>query len=150
MKIKNVLTLTFGALIFSAFFCYPLFNTFAFDGTQVRPKRFIFDKCKKGRKFTENEDVYAKARNLFPNKAVDVYITPNRIWRFGKTIDVFVASQYDLTTDSRGRLPCTLIWQAPLTAGFYDIVVDVDQDGTYNQGDAVFDRTEKPALKVID
>lgn len=154
---KKVLKLICGVSVFSAFICFPLSNSFAstepkINTPEVRPGRLIFDKCKRGRKFTVNEDIYAKARNLFPNKTVDVYITPNRIWRFGTTIDVFVASQFDLTTDSRGRLSslCPLIWQAPLTAGFYDIVVDVDQDGTYNQGDAVFDRTEKPAFKVID
>ncbi len=164
MKAKKVLILTCGILVFSTLASYPLFNSFAYDGAQVRPGRKIFDTCKKSKKFNTNEDVYIRAKNLFPNKAVDVYITPNKKWKFGTIIDTYVAVEYDLTTDSRGNLPCTkktdpncfpctLIWQAPLTVGWYDIVVDVNQDGTYNHddafgNDAVFDRTDKPGLKV--
>ncbi len=155
MKFRKALMLTCGALVFSALVCLPLFNSFAYDGTQVLPFRLIFDKCKKSKKFNVEEDVWIKARHLFPNKAVDVYITQNKKWKFGTIIDSFVIAEYDLTTDSRGRIPCTKIWEAPLTAGWYDIIVDVNQDGTYNHddafgNDAVFDRTDKPGLKVID
>ena len=155
MKFKKALMLSCGVSVFSALVCLPSFNSFAFDGTHVFPFRLIFDKCNKSKKFTEEEDVWIKARNLFPNKTVDVYIIPNKIWKFGAIIDSdMVVARYDLMTDSRGRIPCTKIWEAPLTAGWYDIVVDVNQDGTYNHddavgNDAVFDRTDKPGLKVI-
>ena len=46
----------------------------------------------------------------------------------------------DVQIDSVGNLQSTLVWPAPLTAGVYDLVADVDQDGVYTMGvDALWD-----------
>lgn len=150
MRVRKILMLACGLLVFSILISSPRYDSFAVDGAKVRAARRIFIKCKVGKKFATFEDIFVKAQKLFRDKAVDVYITQNKIWRFGTIIDTVVTAEFDLTTDKKGKLKCDLIWQATTTAGNYDIVVDVNQDGTYNQGDAVFNRTFKPGLKILD
>ncbi|HHT9125255.1 MAG TPA: hypothetical protein ACFYD6_05475 [Candidatus Brocadiia bacterium] len=153
MKAKKALILAVGILVFSALVCHPLWSGFAYDGTKVRPNRLVFDKCKKGKKFTVDEDVYIKAKNLFHDVDVWVFIVENKLgtWNFGDPIGTDLADgPVTVHTTTKGKIPCTLIWENPLTAGFYDIVVDANCDGTYNSGDAVFDRIEERGLKVID
>lgn len=153
---KKALMLICCFSVFAAIVCLPFFNSFAGKSKpkshvpSVRPKRPFFNKCIRGKKFTINEDVYIKARKLIRNDSVDVYIIANKTWRFGTIITPFVAAEFNIPTDKKGRITCSLVWLAPLTEGFFDIVVDANKDGTFNQGDAVFGRSFKPGIKVIN
>lgn len=110
---------------------------------------------------------------------VDIYVTQNRRWVFGDSIasapgttmvtvtteeytilapdnckdPVDADTEPDIIPDpcstQRGRVPCTLIWGSAV-AGSYDIVIDANQDGIFNTGDAVDGKGEKAGFKVTD
>jgi hypothetical protein len=84
--------------------------------------------------FDISENVYVKGGS-FPdhrNQAVDIYIIPNGLKI--KTENA-VAGPATNTTDAAGHLPITCIWKAPLKAGKYDVWVDVNQNGKFDNGD---------------
>ncbi len=49
--------------------------------------------------------------------------------------DNAVASSLGVT-DEKGKLPVTLVWEAPLNFGNYDVWVDVNRNGAYDSCDA--------------
>lgn len=89
--------------------------------------------------FALEENVYCYAGNLSANDlAVDIYIVPNREWSVNDQIGHDVGDGVEtVSTDGSGIIDVTQIWITPLTAGNYDIIVDVDQDGILDAGEPV-------------
>jgi parallel beta-helix repeat protein len=89
--------------------------------------------------FDLSEPVYCYAGNLPPNQAVDIYVVPNKAWAIGDSIGDDVSSDgvNIVSTDDSGNIGITLIWSAQLTAGEYDIVIDVNKNGTLDAGEAI-------------
>jgi hypothetical protein len=81
--------------------------------------------------FAQGENVYCYAGDLPANDpAVDIYVVPNREWFVNDPIGSDVGDGVEtVSTNGSGIIDVTLIWIAPLIAGDYDIIVDVDQDG---------------------
>lgn len=105
--------------------------------------------CKRRDGFQRNDDVYTYGKMFDPLTTVDVYVTCNKTWTPGDLIGGDVGDGVDtLTTDSVGNLPCFHIWRNPLGGGKFDIVVDVNQDGTYNNCDEVDGVGPEPGFEV--
>ncbi|PIV46672.1 MAG: hypothetical protein COS22_00125, partial [Candidatus Huberarchaeum crystalense] len=95
------------------------------------------------------QKVYVKGYGFEPNKKVTIYIvTDNNAWVNGTEIQQFsMVNPINVTTDSEGNIPNTLIWTLPHWYEIYkiskkgttpfDIVVDENQDGKYEIGEAV-------------
>jgi hypothetical protein len=100
--------------------------------------------------FVLNEDIYCHAGNLPPDQVMDIYIVPNKAWSVGDSIGTDISDGLNtVSTDSFGSIPTTKIWPAPLTAGEYDIVVDVDRDGILDVNEPVDDFTLNDGVEII-
>ncbi len=100
-------------------------------------------------KFKTDESVYIEGGNFKPSTNVDVYVTNNRKWVKGDQLsDVSTDGIETVQTTSKGNIPKTMVWGAPIVEGKYDIVVDANQDGTFNEGDAIDGKSADPGFKV--
>lgn len=123
-------------------------NHFSYAANKVRSLDF---KGEKENKFKTDESVYIRGKKFEPLTNVDIYVTNNRKWKKeDKTLlsDISADGVETVQTTSRGRIPKTMVWGAPIVKGKYDIVVDANQDGTFNNGDAVDGKDEAPGFKV--
>lgn len=97
--------------------------------------------------FRLGENVYAKGTGFNPPlSTVDIYVVADKDWtigdRFGPSNlldpqDVSTDGIEQATVGNNGVLRCTKVWGKPLVPGDYDIIVDVNQDGTVDNGDAI-------------
>ena len=101
-------------------------------------------KARKEKKFKTNESVFIKGHKFKPLTNVDIYVTTNRKWKKGDILnDESTDGVESVQTTSRGKIPKTRVWGAPIIAGKYDIIVDVNQDGTFNGKDTVDGKSRK-------
>lgn len=106
-------------------------------------------KGEKENKFKTNESVYVQGKKFKPLTNVDIYVTKNRKWTFGDLLsDMSTDGIESVQTTSKGRIPKTRVWGAPIVKGKYDIIVDANQDGTFDTRDAVDGKGKKPGFKV--
>jgi hypothetical protein len=83
-------------------------------------------------KFYQHENVYVKGEGFPPCTDVMIYVIPD-----GEAPEPSNAVASSLgTTDEKGKLPVTLVWEPPLNLGKYDVWVDVNQNGEYDCCDA--------------
>ncbi|MBS7631197.1 fibronectin type III domain-containing protein [Candidatus Bathyarchaeota archaeon] len=95
--------------------------------------------------FNLGEDVYVKGGGYAPSTEYVVYIVADADWMDGMAIPANVAWKY-ITTDSTGNLPRDAVWPNPLSAGKYDIIVDVNKNDVYDEAvDALDDFDVKTA-----
>lgn len=89
--------------------------------------------------FDMNENVYCYAGNLPANTEVKIYVVDNKDdWKVGDSlIDVSNGEKTVTTNSSGGVWPPENIWSSPLTAGKYDIVVDIDNIGFLDPGEPI-------------
>lgn len=120
----------------------PTTNAFVISSDNTGTEKNVFDL---------NEDVYCFAGNLPVNDpAVDIYIVPNKAWSVGNTIGSDVSGGIEtVSTDGSGDIGVTQIWTAPLTAGKYDIIVDVNQDGILDANEPVDGLTMGEGFEAI-
>ena len=98
--------------------------------------------------FDLTQDVYCYAGNL-PTGAVDIYVVANKdVWNDNAVLSD-VSSGYETeTTETDGRIANTKIWNATLTQGDYDIVVDTNQNGKWNTGEPIDSEVDVGLLAV--
>ena len=126
----------------------------AYENTAPPAEPYVFSSNATGTEknvFDLNEDVYCYAGNLTPDDpAVDIYVVPNKAWSVGESIGSDVSGGVGtVSTDGSGNIGDTLIWSASLTAGNYDIIVDLDQDGVLDAGEPVDDVTFGEGFEAI-
>ena len=115
-------------------------------------------RCKTHNNFRTGNDVYVRGEHFPSSTNVDIYVIPNKKWRLGDRFgpfnpsdpqDVTLAVETLTTSDSAsGKIPCTKIWDDPSTRGRFDIVVDANQDGTFNAGDKIDGRSMNAGFMV--
>lgn len=84
--------------------------------------------------FYNNQTVYVSADANITNdsKTVRIYITADsNSWSDGAALSDVSGEYRGIATNSTGHLPFTSIWTRP-AVGSYDIVADIDMNGTYN------------------
>lgn len=161
MKIQKSFLFAFGFFTLTVVVFYPQLNTFAANRKgepKVKSARqrchvcncgAVICKCKKRNKFKTGDGVYVMGKRFTPLDTVDIYVTSNKVWNLGDPINADESTDgvEAVATDSDGKIPCTMIWGSPVASGRYDIVVDANQDGIYNAGDAI-DGKVKVGFKV--
>ena len=97
--------------------------------------------------------VYASGANFTASSTVDIYVTSNKNWgtlRQPIGSDMGDGVNANVPTDSAGSFSCTQIWASASTVGTYDVVVDNNQDGTFDTGvDAVDGESNNPSFRVF-
>jgi hypothetical protein len=71
------------------------------------------------------------------DQTLDVYIVPDKNWTVGENITGSILNT-TIKTDSKGKIPATLIWDKPVI-GAYDIIVDLNKNGKYDSSDTCTD-----------
>lgn len=92
--------------------------------------------------FHPGDNVYAKGSGMSKNKNYTIYIIPDTTIVEGMPIPTPVVPPVNVKTDGYGRFDPTLIWQAPLKPGLYDIIADCMDEGVpgyYDDRDAIDD-----------
>lgn len=153
--------MAFGMVALSAMILPLSFSTFADDddGPKVRSSKWKCTgredrercKCKTENEFKTTSDVYAKGEHFPALTNVDIYVTLNEKWQQGDPIsDISTDGVETVATDEDGKIPCTKIWGNTLAKERYDIVVDTNQDGTYDpaDGDAIDGRSNNAGFRV--
>lgn len=90
------------------------------------------------------EDVYVTGRGYSPSATYDIYVVEDVVaWTDGMTIPSRVSgTATSVFSDASGAISATLVWSDPLVIGKYDIVVDVDSDGVYDEGTDALDDSD--------
>ncbi len=137
---RNLFLVPFGVVVLLAVIFCPTFNAFA-----AKPGAPVVNagdsSCARVGRFPTGTDVYASGANFTPSSTVDIYVTLNKNWHSNRQpigSDVGDGVNANVPTDSAGNLSCTKIWVSAST-GAYDVVVDNNQDGTFDpaDGDAI-------------
>ncbi|RLI72431.1 hypothetical protein DRO97_08900 [Archaeoglobales archaeon] len=120
-------------------------NDLSFTPTHIPPKLISCDENGVEKDvFTTDETIYIKCTNLTPNYNVSIYIVNNTNWYDGKTITPYI-KQINTTADENGVVFIP-VWSNP-DQGYYDIVVDANQNGKYNVSiDAVDNVSASPGV----
>ena len=76
-------------------------------------------------------------RPLIPFRMVKKYICPHKeTWNYGdQLVDVTGRAEWDLVRYACLNQYLYTVWAPPLTPGTYDPVIDVNQNGVYDEGD---------------
>lgn len=142
----NVILCVFLSLTVIGFAIGDYNHLSAADKPKVHSANF---KGEKENKFKTNESVYVEGRKFKPLTNVDIYVAKNKRWRNGDQLfDISTDGIETVQTTSSGNIPKTRVWGSPIIKGNYDIVVDANQDGTFNTGDAADKESANPGFKV--
>jgi hypothetical protein len=84
--------------------------------------------------FDVDDNVYFNGSGFMPSTTFAIYVVYDKAtWNDGDAIPSRVPGTVaSVSSDSSGNILPTLIWNKPLTAGKYDIVVDVNGNGKYD------------------
>jgi hypothetical protein len=82
--------------------------------------------------FNLTDNVYVRGQGFPADTGVTIYLIPDG----EDALPSNKVANASTTTTSTGDLPVTLVWSQPLTLGEYDIWVDANQNGAFDDGDA--------------
>jgi hypothetical protein len=101
--------------------------------------------------FYTNESVYIRTFGNISTSSVtvDIYVTYNNdTWPNGTSLTDVAGGKRTVSTNSSGQIPITAIWSSP-AEGSYDVVVDVNKDGLYNQSIDYVDNESTTGFTVL-
>lgn len=88
--------------------------------------------------FDLSENIYCYAGNLPTSTRVDSYVVNNKDdWEEGDELSDISGGYETETTGDDGIISTIQLWCSPLTQGSYDIVVDTNRDGEWNEGEPI-------------
>jgi len=90
--------------------------------------------------FYSNESVYVASDVNITNesKAIKFYVASHRTWSFGTNLTQASNFSKNINTNSSGYVPVSLLWSSPSSLGKYDLIADVNGNGTYDSGDLLY------------
>lgn len=89
------------------------------------------------------DDVYVMGGGYTPLTTLDLYMVNDTAWIDGMAIPPRVpGTATTVTSDASGAIPTTLLWNNPLFPMKYDIVIDVNCDGIYDENMDVLDDSD--------
>lgn len=100
--------------------------------------------------FYTNESVYITSNNSFLTASSTAYVyivSDNNSWVNQTTLSDVSGGRKTISVNSSGAIYVQSIWNPTTSIGTYDVVIDVDKDGVYNNqtcgtgGDCVFNLT---------
>jgi len=82
-----------------------------------------------------SETVYIRGSGYSPSTRYGLHVVEDTTWSDGIELpDRVSVSETSVTTDVKGNIAAgTVAWYGPLTPGKYDIVVDVNGNGKYDE-----------------
>jgi len=81
--------------------------------------------------FDMSDNVYVRGQDFSADTNVTIYLIPDG----ADALPANAVANASTTTNSTGGLPVILVCSQPLTLGEYDIWVDVNQNGAFDEGD---------------
>jgi len=86
--------------------------------------------------FDISETVYISGSGYLPSKKYDLYVVEDTTWSGGMGFpDRVSGTETSVETDVNGDIPAGIVaWKGPLTPGKYDIVIDRNNNGKYDEG----------------
>ena len=85
--------------------------------------------------FDVTEDIYVNGSGFMSNAIYDVYVVDDVTWTDGMIIPSRVPGTVSIFASSiDGSIPPINIWGSPLEIGKYDIVIDGNGNGIYDEG----------------
>jgi len=86
--------------------------------------------------FNIGETVYLTGVNFSASKTLDVYIVTDQVtWTDGMEIPERLAgTAITVSSDNEGNISSTAVWTDPQVVGKYDVVVDANGNGQYDEG----------------
>ncbi len=83
--------------------------------------------------FQLSQGICVKGTGYLPSTTYSIYLVNDTTWIEGIPIPQrVVGTEATVSSDAFGNVSTTVLWNAPLKPGRYDIVVDVNGDGYYN------------------
>lgn len=83
--------------------------------------------------FSLNENVYVNGSGFSQSITYDLYVVNDTLWSDGMLIPSSIpGTATTLTSDASGNIPTTAVWNASLTPGKYDVIIDVNGNGKYD------------------
>jgi len=104
-------------------------------------------------KFYTNESVYIYTTSNISvgEKEVRVYVvSDSNAWNNGTTLQDIRGSFSTISTNSSGYIPLTLIWSSELKVGKYDIVLDINSNGIYENNVDILNSSTKTGFEVVE
>lgn len=100
---------------------------------------------------TVDDDVYVSGLcSAAADDFVDAYVTTKRSnWKNDDKISDVTGNIERIRVDENGELELTRVWFSRLDVGYYDIVIDVDKNGTFEEGLDCVDSRSGTGFKVI-
>ena len=91
--------------------------------------------------FDSGETVYVTGSGFFPSSTLDFYLVDDvGVWMDGMPIPARIPDTVTTVVSSAfGDIPPTAVWVSPQTIGAFDLIVDVDGDGIYLEGEDALD-----------
>jgi len=90
--------------------------------------------------FYSNDTVYvASSANISATTStIRFYIATHRSWSTGANLTTSSIFSRNITTNSSGHVPVTLLWSPTLTVGVFDLIADVNWNGTFDSEDQLY------------
>lgn len=94
--------------------------------------------------FNPYEDVHVNGTGFLTSTTYDFYIVEDvATWTDGLAIPARVAgTSSSITSDTNGNVSPITVWSDPPTAGLYDMIVDVNGNGHYDEGIDALDNND--------
>ncbi|MBI5222875.1 S8 family serine peptidase [Candidatus Micrarchaeota archaeon] len=93
----------------------------------------------------KRSSIYALGGGFIANKKSKVYVVNESSWIDGKKLNDESGGAEEIVTDAKGQIINTQIWKdiERKNAGLYDVIVDVDSDGYFNDSVASKDTADQ-------
>jgi len=96
--------------------------------------------------FNVSDTIYGRGAGYIPSSDCSLYIVSDRNWTDGMAIS---GSAINVDSDAAGNILPTDLLNPPLSLGKYDVVVDVNGNGVYDEGiDALHENVEVTEIVI--
>ncbi|MEM5766169.1 MAG: hypothetical protein QW423_00830 [Candidatus Aenigmatarchaeota archaeon] len=93
--------------------------------------------------FYTNDTIYVASKQNITNesKTIKFYVSIHRTWSSGTNLTQASNFSKNINTNSSGHVPITVLWSPVLKIGNYDVVADVNDNGTLDSEDLIYNST---------
>lgn len=93
--------------------------------------------------FNSDQTVYVNGSGFSPFTAYELYLVVDSRWIDGRTLPERIPGTAEtVSSDFSGRFFPIAVWNPPLTTGKYDIVIDINRNGHYDEGIDALDNND--------
>lgn len=103
--------------------------------------------------FYSNESIYIMSDTNISTQSIEIrvyVVEDSNAWTNGTTLSDVRGSYSTISTNSSGYIPLTLLWSPELTMGKYDVVIDVNADGIYENDTDLINSSTQTGFEVVE